>query len=125
MPVVRVSCLPADLTEEQLRDIHKSIVAEAMAMPEFGIKDERHMTVLFPPDMMSYGLGSEIIIEVLSGAFDRFDLGIDSKEKFARAMVRAVKKLHPEPMVECFIHPFGAFYGCLEGQAVPDEPQVP
>jgi len=124
MPVVKVWCLPADLTEEQLQALHRSIVDEAVSMPEFGIKDEKHITVLFPPDMMKYGLGSEIIIEVLTGVFHRLELPDEYKTKFARAMVRAVKRLHPGPMVECFIQPFkqeDGFYHCLEGDRVPPD----
>lgn len=123
MPVVKVWCLPAGLTEDQLRALHQSVVNEAVAMPEFGIKDETHMTVLFPKDMMMYGLGSEIIIEVLTGMFHRLELPDEAKTKFARAMVRAVKKLHPEPLVECFITPFkrsDGFYDSPEGEPVPD-----
>lgn len=123
MPVVKVWCLPDGLSEDDLRTIHKSIVAEAVAQ-NVGIKDETTMTVLFPPDMMKYGLGSEIIIEVLTGLFVRQGLGADAREKFAKAMVRAVKKLYHEPMVECFIYPFkreDGFYNCLENQTVPED----
>ncbi len=103
MPVVRVSCLPGNLTEDNLRDIHRSIVAGAVSVPEVGVKDEKTMTVLFPPDMMQYGLGSEIIIEVISGAFGEKNLGDSVRKKFADAMVLAVKRLFPQAMVECFI----------------------
>ena len=123
MPVVKVWCLPDGLKEDDLRAIHKSIVAEAVAQ-DVGIKDETTMTVLFPPDMMKYGLGSEIIIEVLTGLFVRQGLGADAREKFAKAMVRAIKKLYPKPMVECFIYPFqrrDGFYNCPEGETVPED----
>ncbi len=126
MPIVKVWCLPDGLTEDDLRAIHKSIVAEAVGQ-DVGIKDETMMTVLFPPDMMKYGLGSEIIIEVLTGLFVRRGLGADAREKFAKAMVRAVKKLYPKPMVECFIYPFqqeDGFYNCPEGERVPEERRV-
>ena len=103
MPVVRVSCLPWNLTEDNLRDIHRSIVAGAVSVPEVGVKDEKTMTVLFPPDMMEYGLGSEIIVEVISGTFGEKNLEDDVLKRFSNAMVLAVKKFHPQAMVECFI----------------------
>ena len=93
-------------------------------MPEYGIKDERYMTVLFPPDMMKKGLGSEIIIQVLTSMFHRLGSSDEAKVAFARAMVRAVKKFHPNAMVECFIPPFrreDGFYSSPPGQAVPED----
>lgn len=124
MPVVQVWGLPSELTEEQLQQIHRSIVAEAVSMTEFLIKGEKDMTVLFPPDMMAYGLGSEVVIEVVTGMFMRLQLGDWYRQKFARGMVRAVKRVLPEPMVECFIPRFrreDGFYNSPAGEQVPDE----
>ncbi|CAN5152719.1 hypothetical protein BH11PAT3_BH11PAT3_0740 [soil metagenome] len=117
MPVVRISCLPADLTEAQLRDLHRAIVIGAVSVPEVGLKDETTMTVLFPSDMMSYGLGTEIIIEVISGVFGEKHLGHKVRSAFADAMVLAVKKFHPQSMVECFILPHNRTDGFSHSRA--------
>ena len=109
MPIVKVWCLPADLTENQLRDIHKSIVAAAVSVKELGIIDEKSMTTLFPKDMMGYGLGTEIIIEVTSRQFNEH--GPKTRNHFAQALVEAVQKFFPKAMVECFILPFGIMDG--------------
>ena len=40
MPVVTVSCLPGDLTEEQLVILQEALVAEAVAMPGVSARRE-------------------------------------------------------------------------------------
>ena len=60
--VVKVWCLPRQ-TEAQLQSLHRALVA-ATVTPDIGVKGENDMMVLFPPDMMDYGLGSEILVEV-------------------------------------------------------------
>lgn len=64
MITVKVWCLPANETEEQLRELHKSIVRAMQDLPPLEIVDENDMLVLFVPDMMKYGLGNEILVEV-------------------------------------------------------------
>ena len=60
--VIRVWCLP-EQTEEELRKVHQAIVKAVEDVEEFGLKGEESMMVLFPADMMKYGLGSQILVE--------------------------------------------------------------
>ena len=64
MPVIKVWCLPKE-NEEMLQTLHKAIVKNVTLITELGLRGEQDMTVLFPPDQMKYGLGSEIVIEIL------------------------------------------------------------
>lgn len=70
--MVKVWCLPRQ-TEEQIRVLHQALV-EAVVKLDIGIKGEDDMIFLFPQDMMEYGLGSEIEVEVshfsLRGAYE-------------------------------------------------------
>jgi hypothetical protein len=131
MPVVKVWCLPDYLSEKDLRAIHKDIVAGAVSVPEVGVRDETSMTVLFPKDMMSYGLGTEVIIEVTSGAFGERNLGVEVRNRFATAMVHAVLKHIKGVMIECFILPYrreDGFYqspGNLSVTEGPHHGQIP
>lgn len=64
MLVVKVWCLPPDQSEDVLRRLHLTIVDEVFKIRELGINDENDMVVLFPSDLMKYGLGEEIVIEM-------------------------------------------------------------
>ena len=63
------------------------------------------MTCLFPPDLMHYGLGSEIIVEV-SGLFAKPERTVAVKQRLARSLGEAVKNLYPNAKVECFVSTF-------------------
>lgn len=63
-PVVTVWCLPDNLCEGELQQIFREVVATFASQPGIDIQSENDLVVLFPPDRMSYGLGSEIVITV-------------------------------------------------------------
>ncbi len=105
MPVIKVWCLSADQTEDDLRRLHQNIVAAVVAVPELGLRDENDMTCLFPPDMMSYGLGSEVIVEV-NGLFEKPERTIDVRHRLAKSIGQRVKALYPKAVVEVFVYPF-------------------
>ncbi len=67
MLIIKVWCLPK-LSERALRSLHKRIVKAVLEIKSLNLHSETDMVVLFPMDMMSYGLGSEILIEI-SGFF--------------------------------------------------------
>ena len=95
MPVIKVWCLP-QMTEEQLNKLHKNIVQAVVGITELGLKDESDMTCLFPPDMMSYGLGEEIVIEV-TGLFEgpgrTKTVGNDWHQRLGKRSARYSQKL--------------------------------
>ena len=110
MPVIKVWCLPPK--QGDFQDIRDDVVAAAMSVPEVGIENGRTVSVLFPE-----GLRNEIIIEVISRAFDARRLGASVRNQFAMEMVFAVKKFYPNAMVECFILPFGRADGFYHSSA--------
>ena len=105
MPVIKVWCLPHDLTEEQLREIHKGIVKAVENVEILGIKGEQGMVTLFPKDMMSYGLGSEIVIEV-SGLFEKIERTDAVRNELACNLGAAVQGVFPDAFVMCLIDSF-------------------
>src|SRR3989344_1760893 len=105
MPVIKVWCLPASQTEDDLRRLHQTIVTAVVSVPELKLKDENDMTCLFPPDQMQYGLGSEVIVEV-SGLFAKRNRTPQVKRRLAKKLGEAVKGLYPNAKVECFVNTF-------------------
>lgn len=109
MPIIKLWCLP-EMEEKKLNLIHQSIVGVIKSISEFGIKDEKDMTVLFPKDMMLYGLGTEIIIEV-TGLFEKPERTYNVRQRLAKDLGEAIYKFFPEALVECFISSFNPDQG--------------
>lgn len=105
MPIIKLWCLPAGQTEEKLNFLHKTIVKAVVSISELGLTNENQMTCLFVPDLMSYGLGEEIIIEI-SGLYDKPERTKSVKQRLAESVGRSVKNLYPDAKVECFISTF-------------------
>src|SRR4051812_21877302 len=101
MPVIKVWCLPKS-SERKLNLVFKSIVKTVEGVPELGLKGKHSMTVLFPPDMMKFGLGTEIIIEV-TGLFKKKKRASKVRARLAEGLGRTLKKHFPKAMIECFI----------------------
>ena len=76
------------------------------SVAELGVKDEKDITCLFPPDMMQYGLGTEIIVEV-TGLFMKPDRTDEVRQRLAERIGKAVQEQFPSTdNVECFVYPF-------------------
>ena len=60
-PVIKVWCLP-NCVESAYEGLFQSIVKRLIITGE--IKTEDDLLVLFPPDLMRYGLGREIFVEI-------------------------------------------------------------
>ena len=123
MLTVIVFGLDANLTEPKLMDLHQSIVAEVVAMPEFGIRNESEMNVFFSEDMMSYGLGEDINIVAVTDLFSGYWwFRWIKKEQLARAMVRGVKTHFLSASVSCVLQHFkhgDGFCSAEAGEQVP------
>jgi hypothetical protein len=100
-PVIKVWCLPPGQTEDDLRRLHQEIVHTMGLIEELALKDENDTICLFPPDQMQYGLGSEIVIEVI-GLFQATHL----KQSLARRLSNAVAAFYPKAEVQCFVTTF-------------------
>lgn len=109
MPVIKVWCLPK-CGEKKLNAIFAGIIKVIESVKEFGLKGERAVTVLFPPDQMAYGLGSEIIIEVTGLSEKPERDGIDL-QRLAQALGVFINSVFPDAKVECLIFPFNPLQG--------------
>jgi len=105
MPVIKVWCLPKDQSEDDLNRLHKSIVKAVVSVSELGLKDENDMTCLFVPDLMSYGLGEEIIVEI-GGIFEKSERTDEVRQRLAMSVGKSVSALYPRAKVECFVSAF-------------------
>lgn len=110
MPIIKVWCLPASQSEDGLRILHKTIVHAVVSVSKLGLKDQNDMTCLFPPDLMKYGLGEEIIIEV-SGLFEKPERTGEVFQELAKNLGESVHALYPDAKVECFIQSFNPTQG--------------
>lgn len=63
MLVIKIWCLPKT-SQEKLNGFFQRVVDVLKNIPVFDIRSEKDILVLFPTDMMEYGLGSEILVEV-------------------------------------------------------------
>ncbi|NTV55631.1 MAG: hypothetical protein HGB37_03695 [Candidatus Moranbacteria bacterium] len=104
MIVNRTWCLPP-LDERALNDLHNSIVKAVVSTPSSGVQSERDMLNLFPSDMMSYGLGDEVYVEIMHlpermQPFERRMLGDLVRTAVCDALERSGKT---RPNVQLFI----------------------
>lgn len=112
MPVVKVWALPEDQTEEDFLRLYNDVVAAVVTDNELPYKDEKQVIVLFPPDLMSHRLGTQILIEVSAVYFSQPN---DRSEEYrgylrvtlAKRLVRAVNALYPKSVVVCHCSSFG------------------
>lgn len=110
MPVIKVWCLPANQKQKDLNRLHRKIVEAVTSISELGLKDETDMTNLFVPDLMEYGLGKEIIVEI-SGLFEKPERTPEVLQRLAENVGSAVKRLYPDAKVECFVSTFNPTQG--------------
>ncbi len=108
MLVIKVWCLPRE-TEEELRRLHREIAGAVIEdVPELSLKTENDMTVLFPADMMEYGLGTEVVVEV-SGLSSKFAPSV--RNRLAEVLGRALKAQYPGAKVMCYVTVFEPWQG--------------
>ena len=110
MIVIKVWCLPFEQSEDDLNRLHQAIVKAAVSVPELCLQDENDMTCLFPADLMKYGLGEEIIIEI-DGLPDipRKDLTV--REQLAKCVGESVSMLYPKAKIKCSVREFNPSEG--------------
>lgn len=101
MPVIEVWGLPRQ-TQNQLRALHKAIVGAVVSIDVLGLKDETQMTILFPPNAMHYGLGTDIIVKVY-GLDKKTERTLDVRRQLSENLGRAVSSFFPKAKIECFV----------------------
>lgn len=99
MVIVKVWCLP-DASEDKLNRLHQAIVKAVVSVSEIGVKNQNDMICLFPADLMKYGLGEEIIIEI-DGIV--FDTPRRAGEKLVQFVGKSVSVFYPDARIECFV----------------------
>lgn len=109
MPVIKVWCLPK-VGERKLNQVFKGIVSAVESVSELGLKGEQSMTILFPTDMMKYGLGTEIIVEV-TGLFVKPERTPEVRQRLAEAIRCVIRGFFEKAMVEVFVFPFDPAQG--------------
>jgi len=102
MIVIKVWCLPSDQSEDALNLLHKAIVEAVISVSEGGVKDENDMVCLFPTDLMKYGLGEEIIVEI-SGLPSILPEDLTVREQLAMQVAESVVKLYHKAKVQCSV----------------------
>lgn len=98
IPTAKIWCLPGDITKSQLESLHKGIVNVMASFSDTGVKDERDMLNLFPRDLMAYGLGSEIKIEITDLPIQ---CGVMYRDIIARKIGEFVSAMFPKANVFC------------------------
>ena len=106
MPVIKVWCLPPNQDERKLKLLHERIVKAVVSIKVLGLKNENDMTCLFVPDLMQYGLGTEIVVEIF-GLFEKPERTQSVLDQLAFLVGKAVSESYPSTKkVECFVYPF-------------------
>lgn len=98
-PVVKVWCLP-ESTEEELRALFEKIVETLCPIKNLGINNQTDLVILFPQDMMRYGLGSEIIVEMADFCCGSANFKQVFK-KATKSMVDILTELYPDAQIQC------------------------
>ena len=105
MIVIKVWCLPLNQDEDVLNLLHQAIVKTVVSVSELGVKDENDMVCLFPVDLMKYGLGKEIIIEI-DGLPDMPRKNASVPVQLAESVGKSVSVLYPEAKIKCSVEEF-------------------
>lgn len=124
MPVIKVWCLPKGQSEADLNRLHQAIVKAVVSVSELGLRGESDMTCLCPPDLMQYGLGEEIIVEI-SVLHEKPERTAEVRQRLATKVGWAVQTLYPKAMVECSvatINPVQGFWTSRSSRAEKDKP---
>src|SRR4030042_1049221 len=99
MITIKAWCLPST-SEDKLNDLHKAIVKAGVSISELGVKDENDMICLFPADLMKYGLGKEIIVEI-DNVPDVPRKSLMVRIQLAPRVGERVLCLYPDARIEC------------------------
>lgn len=104
MPVIIVYGIPRKTNQKKLRALCDDLRAATAAVKELALVADQ-VSCFFPSDMMSAGLGEEIIIYVDS-LLRKPERTPDVRDALAAALVTTVRTFFSETaLIECFVHP--------------------
>ncbi len=104
MPIIKVWGVPTNTPQDTLEYLCNEIrhvVASAKALKVAS----NSVTVFFPSDLMTHGLGEEVIVEVV-GLFATPERTYQVQQDLAHSIVQVITKYFPLALVECFVYPF-------------------
>ena len=102
MLIVKVWCLPEE-EEDTLRALQQNIVQGLTEVTELRVRTEEDIVILFPPDSMKYGLGTEIFIEAqFTSCFSNPMIYRQTGDK----LVGILAEKYDRASVGCLVHPF-------------------
>lgn len=105
MFAIKTWCLDPKTPQDVLRAIHQGFVSAVVsfeALRVVGLKDEDSMLVLFPPDLMEYGVGTEILVEATD-----LDESVDLKVRndLAAKLGMVINTYFSEAKISCKVRP--------------------
>lgn len=120
-PVLKAWCLPK-LPENRLVALHKALVAAVVSVKGLKVKGEQDLVVLFPTDMMQYGLGAEILAEY-QHTDDELD---DELDTLAAKLGNVLRRDFPKACIQVEVRPGVADYEqhCWNSESVSSRKQV-
>ena len=99
---VKVWPLPTLLSEEGLHDLFIRILNGAATCHRLGVKSEKDILVGFPTDMMKFGTGEDLMIELLL-PWNLPDEDVESASKIIGEQVKEFFRRSEWPEIRIFI----------------------
>jgi hypothetical protein len=113
MLTIKTWCLPEDLGEVKAKSLHEGIVKAVTNISGLGVESENDMRNLFPRDLMTYGLGTDILVEFTQVSL----LGV--REKLVNSVCSVIHDAFPNATIDWeILSPFSFF-----GRWSPPEPK--
>lgn len=110
MPVIKVWGLRNN-TEQDLMAIRNDVRRVVLQIPELRLKNENSVTVLFPKDLMLYGFGRNVIIEII--LFESSERTDEVLNRLAADVGKIVQSgwVPQDTKVECWVQTFNRARG--------------
>ena len=92
-----VWCLPKQ-AQRAYKKLFDQLVGAVISVPEASVEGERDVLINFPADLMSYGLGTEIVCRVTDLA-DSPKLNADARDRLKTALDAVLRNAYPKASV--------------------------
>jgi hypothetical protein len=107
LPIITIQGVPPATPSDKLEKLVADLQCIASGIPELGLSGA-DVSVFFPADLLSKGLGEEIIISI-NGLYDKPERTEEVLTTLAQRLGHRVKAFYfPEATVECVITPINA-----------------
>lgn len=110
MPIIVVYGVPHDTPQEVLEGLARNFIVVTVGTGELSLTPD-DVSVFFNRDVMSWGIGEEIIVFV-EGLFDKPERTDEVCNRLAERLGTAAKETFPAAkVVECFVKKFKPTHG--------------